>query len=74
MIFTIYRINIDFDNVEGFPPQQTITLIKEQVEKRVSLEVSKFRNIKSLQIFIKDNYGNDITILKNLKIIGSVNR
>ncbi|KAF4660642.1 hypothetical protein FOL47_007064 [Perkinsus chesapeaki] len=43
-----------------------------QASEMVQLRITKFQNVKSLQIFIEDNFGSDITRINRIELFGTL--
>uniref|UniRef100_A0A0K6S9T6 PITH domain-containing protein n=1 Tax=Chromera velia CCMP2878 TaxID=1169474 RepID=A0A0K6S9T6_9ALVE len=67
------KMSMGFSDAESDAPIQEFELTEEvlQAGKPVPLRFVKFQNILSLQIFIEDNHGGDITKVSRVEIFGS---
>eukprot|EP00928_Gymnodinium_smaydae_P084956 TRINITY_DN68243_c0_g1_i1.p1 TRINITY_DN68243_c0_g1~~TRINITY_DN68243_c0_g1_i1.p1 ORF type:complete len:163 (+),score=43.70 TRINITY_DN68243_c0_g1_i1:35-490(+) len=61
-----------FDDAESTEPVQTIQLSQEDALSgaAIPLRLAKFRNVHSLQIFVEENHGADVTRIRRLDILG----
>jgi hypothetical protein len=64
------RLSIDFSEAEEAEPLQELTL-SENSKEPVPLRFVKFQNVTSLQIFVEENGGADVTQITRLQIVGS---
>lgn len=64
----------DFDAANGMSSTQDVELTPSQLESGalVPLKFVKFQNVRSLQLFVRDNQsGAEVTVLESLGIVGS---
>ncbi|KAJ1925122.1 hypothetical protein IWQ60_004763 [Tieghemiomyces parasiticus] len=63
--------DVDFDNVEGRKCTQEWDLVEDQGDLiEYHTRVAKFNNVRSLTLFIPENYGDDVTRLQYLGFTG----
>lgn len=71
----VNRDNMSFDDVDSFPPTQTIELQPNDYvdgTAKVALQYVKFQSCQSITIFVQDNLeGSEVTCLSRLHFRGS---
>ncbi|EER03661.1 hypothetical protein Pmar_PMAR022958 [Perkinsus marinus ATCC 50983] len=69
----INRLSIGFQDAEGDEPVQVIQLDDpSQSAEAFQLRIAKFQNVKSLQIFVEDNFGSDMTRINHIEVFGAL--
>ncbi|CAE8742489.1 unnamed protein product, partial [Polarella glacialis] len=65
------KVNMGFEDTEEAGVQE-LTLTAADVDKGepIPLRFVKFQSVKSLQIFVQDNFGSDVTKIKRLEFLG----
>jgi hypothetical protein len=63
------KLSMDFSEAEEAEPLQEIQF-EENCKDPVPLRFVKFQNLTSLQIFVEDNGGGDVTQITRLQVVG----
>ncbi|EEY60465.1 thioredoxin-like protein, putative [Phytophthora infestans T30-4] len=68
----VNRPNLGFSDAGDVEPTQTIELKEEDLlpENDVELRFVKFQRVKSVSVFVEENYGAEETVLSSLKFFG----
>lgn len=64
------RVSLDFGDAEALPAIQEITDSKSG--SLIPLKVALFQNVFSVQIFVQDNHGADVTEIGSIELFGSL--
>ena len=64
---------LDFDTAESTTPTQTLTLtFDEEGKAKLPLRFVKFQRVSSLGVFVKDNYGSEVTQIDAMVLYGEL--